>query len=506
MAVLVIGSGIAGLSFALKLASSLPNQKVKVLTKSESGETNTRYAQGGIAAVTDIGKDSFDKHIQDTIVAGSKLSKLDVVDMVIKEGPHAIKELKEWGVSFDKKGDDLDLHIEGGHSEHRIAHHKDTTGMAIQEALLMSCNSFPNVEILSNYFATDLYLEEQVCKGVYAICKKTNRYLLLKSEVVVLASGGMGQLYRYTTNPLIATGDGIAMAARAGVLTKDMEFIQFHPTLLYKKEGLPVLVSEAVRGKKAILRNEKGEAFMEFYDERKDLASRDIVSRAIHREIQKQKIPHVYLDATSITDFSASFPFIAKECEKINIYPNKDYIPVIPAAHYLCGGIEVNEYGETSLKGLYACGECSYTGLHGANRLASNSLLEAFVFAYRCFEHAQKYLSTHLSICYEEDPAELEARELNEAELVRISELRENLQKQTTKHLNIVKNTPSLENLNTFIHTKREELNQAFKAYNLSIEYQELRNLLDIAQLTTSQSLARKENRGVFYNLSLENQ
>ena len=402
---LVIGSGIAGLTYALKVAEDCPDKKITIITKTQSDETNTKYAQGGIAGVMDFDKDSFDKHIEDTLIAGDGLCNREVVEIVVREGVERIKEIIEWGAHFDKdKEGDYALGREGGHSEFRILHHKDVTGKEMERALLEAISRKSNISLLSHCFVLDIITQHHLgflitkstpdieCYGVYVLNLSTNKIEKILSSTTLLATGGNGQVYRTTTNPAIATGDGVAMVYRAKGRIENMEFIQFHPTALYEPgvRGHSFLITEAVRGDGGILRNHNNEAFMERYDERKDLAPRDIVARAIDNEMKINGTEHVYLDCRHFSKekFIEHFPNIYDKCLSIGIDITKHMIPVAPAAHYSCGGIKTDEWARTSIKNLYAAGECASTGLHGANRLASNSLLEAMVFAHRAYKHS----------------------------------------------------------------------------------------------------------------------
>ncbi|HLL44435.1 MAG TPA: L-aspartate oxidase, partial [Segetibacter sp.] len=398
---LVIGSGIAGLTYALKVAEAKPDKKVVVITKAQSDETNTKYAQGGVAGVWDDEKDSYQKHIEDTLIAGDGLCSEKIVEIVVKEGPERIREIIERGAQFDKDAaGEYSLGKEGGHSVNRILHHKDITGKEMERALLQSIQTLPNIQLITHCFVIDLLTQHHLgylvtkstldieCYGVYVLNLENNEIEKIISKVTVLATGGNGQAYRTTTNPIIATGDGVAMTYRAKGRIENMEFIQFHPTALYQPGVSPsFLITEAVRGDGGILRNKFGEAFMEKYDPRKDLAPRDIVARAIDSEMKKNGTEHVYLDCQHMPEekFIHHFPNIYEKCLSIGIDVTKDMIPVAPAAHYSCGGIKTDEFARTSIKNLYACGECASTGLHGANRLASNSLLEAMVFGHRAY-------------------------------------------------------------------------------------------------------------------------
>ena len=375
---LVIGSGIAGLTFAIKAAQEFPDKKILIITKAKADETNTKYAQGGIAGVTDFEKDSFEKHIDDTLIAGDGLCNGQVVEIVVKEGVDRIREIIDWGAQFDKEADgDYKLGREGGHSEFRILHHKDVTGKEMERALLEAVTRYKNIEIIKHCFVVDLLTQHHLgylvtkstpdieCYGVYVLNLATNRIEKIVSDITILCTGGNGQVYRSTTNPFIATGDGVAMVYRAKGRIENMEFIQFHPTALYEPglRGQSFLITEAVRGDGGILRNKNGEAFMERYDPRKDLAPRDIVARAIDSEMKITGTEHVYLDVRHIPldKFTEHFPNIYEKCKFIGIDVTQHLIPVAPAAHYSCGGIKTDEWGRTSVKSLYAAGECAST-------------------------------------------------------------------------------------------------------------------------------------------------
>lgn len=399
--ILIIGSGISGLFFAMKTARKRPDLSIVIMTKETAKNTNTRLAQGGIAVVTDLIKDSFNKHIHDTLRSGGGLCDKEVVNMVIKQAPERLQELIEIGASFDKneKGQ-WDLGLEGGHSQHRILHHKDSSGQEIEQKLLKMIKKMPNIELLENHMVIDLNTETKkaktTCTGAFFFEKKHNRIKYIRARTIVLSTGGCGQLFENTTNPKIATGDGLAIAARAGAEIVDMQYIQFHPTALYAgKENQLFLISEAVRGFGAHIVNEEGKRFLFKYDIRGELSTRDMVSNAISKELQLSGKNHVYLDCRHLDSkaFANQFPVITAHCNELGIYPEKDLIPVVPAAHYQCGGIKVDQNGVTTIKNLYAIGECARTGLHGKNRLASNSLLEALVFAHQASENVDRTIA-----------------------------------------------------------------------------------------------------------------
>lgn len=506
---LIIGSGIAGLSFALKAAEL---GKVLILTKSNEDESNTKYAQGGVAAVVDK-SDSFAKHIADTEVAGDGLCHPQIVENVVKEAPARIKELIDYGTNFDKVDDDhYDLAREGGHSKHRILHYKDITGYEIERALLAQVKAHPNIEMLTHYFAIDLITQHHkgvhvdkstadiTCFGIYALDTRTNKIETFLSKVTLMASGGAGHVYASTTNPTIATGDGIAMVYRAKGKVRNMEFIQFHPTSLYNPKDSPAfLISEAVRGFGGILRRVDGDSFMEEYDERGSLASRDIVARAIDNEMKKSGLDFVYLDIThrSKADILAHFPNIYEKCLSIGLDMTRDFIPVTPAAHYICGGIQVDDVGRTSIRNLYACGECSSTGLHGANRLASNSLLEAVVYAHRIYEHAAALFPT---LAYDEeipDWDESKVELLNEEILV-THNLRET-QKLMSDYVGIVRSDFRLDRAMRRLGFLHEETEDFYKNTKLSVKLCELRNVIQVSYLIVKSATLRKESRGLHF-------
>jgi L-aspartate oxidase len=514
--VLVIGSGIAGLTYALKTAQAKPNLSIIVLTKTTDDETNTKYAQGGIAAVWDKQQDSYDKHIEDTMIAGDYLCNRNIVEIVVKEGPERLQELIEWGANFDKDKDgDYKLGKEGGHSENRILHHKDVTGKEMERALIEAVHKQANIQVLDHCFAIDLITQHHkgliitkstpdiTCYGVYVHNFKSNKIERILSKVTLVATGGAGQVYRTTTNPRIATGDGIAMAYRAKGRIENMEFIQFHPTALYepsKRSGQAFLITEAVRGDGAILRNSTGEDFMPRYDERKSLAPRDIVARAIDNEMKVLGDEHVYLDCThmDVQKFIDHFPNIYEKCKSINIDVSKDYIPVAPAAHYCCGGIKTDEYGRTSIKNLYAAGEAASTGLHGANRLASNSLLEAMVFGHRCYKNTLEVID---SINFTADIPAWNAQGTQvPKEMILITQSLKELQNTMSDYVGIVRTNVRLERAMRRLDILHAETEELYRTSSISPQLCELRNLITIGYLIVKCSMFRKESRGLNYN------
>ncbi|WP_405563194.1 L-aspartate oxidase [Polaribacter sp. Asnod6-C07] len=512
---LVIGSGIAGLTFALKTATRLKEAIVTVITKDEQSESNTKYAQGGIASVYNKTVDSFEQHITDTLIAGDGLCDEDVVKMVVEDAPDRLQELIDWGTKFDKneKGK-YDLGREGGHSQNRILHHTDITGAEIERALLAQVNALPNIKFLTHHYAIDLITEHQVkkkktkrnskvsCYGAYVLDIKKSKVITFVSKFTVLASGGNGQVYETTTNPTVATGDGIAIAYRAKAEISEMEFIQFHPTALYNPGEYPAfLISEAVRGFGAKLRDFNGNYFMHKYDEREELASRDIVARAIDNELKKSGKPHVYLDCTQLDmkKFVAHFPNISEKCASLNIDVAKDYIPVVPASHYICGGVNVNKKGKTSIKKLYACGEVTRTGLHGGNRLASNSLLEGLVFAHNAFETiSKKYNKAKFP---KDVPEWNDVGVIKNMEQILITHDRNEVKTIMTNYVGIVRSNERLKRAEKKLRVLYEDNKRLYDNSELSVDLCELRNLITTAYLITQFSKKRTVNCGGFYSL-----
>jgi L-aspartate oxidase len=515
---LVIGSGIAGLTYALKTAQALPHKKILVITKTSSDETNTKYAQGGIAGVWDNNKDSFDKHIEDTLIAGDGLCDKAIVEIVVKEGPQRIQEIIEWGAQFDKDPDgDYKLGKEGGHSEYRILHHKDVTGKEMERALLEAIGRQKNIQLVNHMFVVDLITQHHLgylvtksttdieCYGVYVLNLQTNVIEKLVAGVTILCTGGNGQVYRTTTNPAIATGDGVAMVYRAKGRIENMEFIQFHPTALFEAGVSPsFLITEAVRGDGGILRNKAGEAFMEKYDARKDLAPRDIVARAIDSEMKKAGTEHVYLDVRhmSVEKFIEHFPNIYAKCKSIGIDVGRHLIPVAPAAHYSCGGIKTDAHGQTSIKRLYAAGECASTGLHGANRLASNSLLEAMVFAHRAFLHTVARIDV-LRIDGEIANAlpDWNASGTSDPqEMILITQSLKELQLLMSDYVGIVRTNVRLQRAMKRLDLLFEEIEELYKTTTVSPQLLSIRNLITVGYLIVKSAQFRKESRGLHFN------
>lgn len=507
---LIIGAGIAGLSYAIKVALQWPKARVMVISKEEFNNTNTQYAQGGIAGVLPYSDDEIYKHIEDTMIAGDYRNDKEVVNMVISKASDSINDLVKWGVNFDKdKFGKYHLGLEGGHSKNRVLHHKDFTGKEIQDKLLKRAKTISNLELLHYHFALELItIKDETgtrVVGAYIFDSKNENVETVASKIVFIATGGIGQVYKTTTNPNVATGDGVALAHRVGAKIDGMELVQFHPTALFGDDGVRAfLISEAVRGAGAILRNENGEAYMERYDERKDLAPRDIVARANLTEIKKSTIPYVYLDVThlDVDDFERKFPVISLKCRELGLDLGRDYIPVVPAAHYLCGGISVNSKGESSLMGMYACGECSSTGLHGSNRLASNSLLEAIVYANQSYI---KTLEDFDSFSFEENIDDFwhPVTSKNISLDLPLSELRKKLQWLMSTYMAVEKSTKNIDLMDLEIKVISSKFEHLIAGKSYTIKSLEFRNLLSVAYLIVKHSKRMIKNSGVFYNKDL---
>lgn len=519
---LVIGSGIAGLTYALKVAQDCPDKTITILTKTQSDETNTKYAQGGIAGVMDFDHDSFSKHIEDTLIAGDGLCNRHIVEIVVEEGVQRINELIAWGAQFDKEPDGyFKLGKEGGHSENRILHHKDITGREMERALLEAIKKCSNILLISHCFVLDIITQHHLgylvtkstpdieCYGVYILNLTTKKIEKIIARVTMLASGGNGQVYRSTTNPAIATGDGVAMIYRAKGRIENMEFIQFHPTALYEAgvRGQSFLITEAVRGDGGILRNQQGEAFMERYDNRKDLAPRDIVARAIDSEMKINGTEHVYLDCRHMDQqkFIEHFPNIYAKCLSTGIDVSKDMIPVSPAAHYSCGGVKTDEWGKTSINNLYAAGECASTGLHGANRLASNSLLEAMVFAHRAYKKSIEPLKKENKLSGKIN-FETAIPDWNAAgttapkEMILITQSLKEMKLLMSDYVGIVRNNERLQRAHRRLDLLHEETELLYEKTEVSPQLCELRNLITVAYLIVKSAEFRKESRGLHFN------
>ena len=512
---LIIGSGVAGMSYALKVANA-GKGKVALICKTSLEEANTAKAQGGIASVTNLLVDNFEKHIEDTMIAGDYISDPAAVEQVVKNGPEGIRELVKWGVNFDKneKGE-FDLHREGGHSEFRILHHADDTGAEIQRGLMEAVRNNPNIEILENHFAVEIITQHHLgirvtrrtpdieCYGAYVLNPKTGKVDTYLSKVTLMATGGTGAIYATTSNPNIATGDGIAMVYRAKGKVKDMEFVQFHPTVLYNpKETHPAyLITEAMRGYGGILRLPNGEEFMQKYDERLSLAPRDIVARAIDREMKIHGLDHVCLDVThkDAEETKHHFPNIYAKCLSIGIDITKQYIPVAPSAHYMCGGIKVDLNGESSIKRLYAIGECSCTGLHGGNRLASNSLIEAVVYADAAAKHSLKHIDEYSF--NDRIPEWNDEGTMTNEEKVLITQSVKEVAEVMSNYVGIVRSDLRLKRAWDRLDLLYEETEALFKRVKATRDICELRNLINTAYLITRWAIERKECRGLHFTI-----
>ncbi|MHA1208606.1 MAG: L-aspartate oxidase [Candidatus Freyarchaeota archaeon] len=531
---LVIGSGIAGLSFALKAGN---HGEVTVVTKKSSVESSTNYAQGGIAAVMDLEHDDFESHIRDTLEAGAYLNDREVVEIVVREAPERVRELIDIGVEFERRENgSFDLAMEGGHSHRRILHVADLTGAAIERALVDACNNHPNVTIIEDAMAIDLITtrklrlgrDEDECLGAYIFDKKSGDITTYLANVTVLATGGCGQIYLYTTNPSIATGDGIAMAYRIGAKVRDLEFVQFHPTALYSQEGNSFLISEAVRGEGGVLMTiseyeefiRSGESdprkfsFMRNYDERGSLATRDVVARAIDRELKKSGDRYVYLYLLHLDPehIMERFPHIYRTCLEHGIDITKEPIPVVPAAHYMVGGVAVNKHGQVIrrddpsrvINRLYAIGETACTGLHGANRLASNSLLESVVFAHRGYLDSLRYHERPAGVSLEEMPLwdASDYRPIDEKVLLKhdFDEIR----RLMWNYVGIVRSDLRLQRAIRRLNLLEEDISHYYWNYILNEDLIELRNVILVAKLIVEASMQRKQNIGLFYNIDNE--
>ncbi len=505
---LIIGSGIAGLMLAHKLGQI---GKVMVIAKELALETNTRYAQGGIATVLSP-EDSFERHIADTLEAGAGLCQRDIVQMVVESGPHLIQELIQLGVDFTRsKGDSstqpYHLTREGGHSARRVIHADDLTGREVLRALTQAVASNPNIQVFENTFAVDLLttdkyhprFDSNICLGAYVLKRESREIFQIRSRTTYLCTGGHGKVYLYTSNPDVATGDGLAMGWRAGCKVANLEFMQFHPTCLYSSKAKTFLISEAVRGEGATLKNAEGQPFMHKYHPLESLAPRDIVARAIDAEIKQSSTPYVFLDARPIGEakIKTHFPNIYSFCLEQGIDMTKEMLPVVPAAHYSCGGLAVDAWGQTTVSQLYAIGEVACTGLHGANRLASNSLLEALVFAERAFQRVQEsQKEEELNV---EVPDWNSSSVLENDELVVLTHTWDEIRRIMWNYVGIVRSEKRLQRAFDKISAIRSELQNYYWYHHIDTSLLEVRNLADVAFLTIRCAMKRKESRGIHY-------
>ena len=510
---LIIGAGVAGMSYALKVARAHKG-KICLICKTSLDEANTSFAQGGVASVTNMKVDTFEKHIEDTMVAGDFISDRAAVEQVVRNAPQQIKELVNWGVKFDRdQTGAFDLHREGGHSEFRILHHADDTGAEIQRGLMEAVRNNPFIDVKENHFAVEIITQHHLgvevtrrtpdieCFGAYVLNPKSQKVDTYLSKVTVMSTGGCGAVYQTTTNPVVATGDGVAMVYRAKGTVADMEFVQFHPTALYHRgETHPAfLITEAMRGYGGILRLPNGESFMEKYDERLSLAPRDIVARAIDKEMKKHGIDHVCLDVThkDPNETRRHFPNIFHKCITIGIDITKEYIPVRPAAHYMCGGIKVDLDGCSSIKRLYAVGECSCTGLHGGNRLASNSLIEAVVYADTAARHSLEHIDE-----YDFNSAVPEWNDdgtMTNEEKVLITQSVKEVGEIMSNYVGIVRSDLRLHRAWNRLDLLYEETEALFKRVKASKDICELRNMINVGYLITRWAIERKECRGLHF-------
>lgn len=516
---LIIGSGIAGLMFALKVADK---GNVAIITKKEVMDSNTNRAQGGIASVFDA-EDSFEAHIADTLASGSGLCNKDVVKMVVTNGPDRIKELIDLGVQFNTTAMDsknsapqFDLGREGGHSQNRIVHAHDMTGREVERALVEQIKKHRNIQLFENHIAIDLItwqtrmkrglvtaLHEDFCCGAYVLDKQTDQVKTFSAKITLLATGGAGKVYLYTSNPDIATGDGIAMGYRAGTVVANLEFVQFHPTCLYHPEAKNFLISEAVRGEGGVLFNSAGERFMEKYDPQKDLACRDVVARAIDTEMKKSGDDAVFLDISHQKSDSVKqrFPNLYEKCLHYGIDMTQDPIPVVPAAHYMCGGVATDMWGKTNVQHLYAVGETACTGLHGANRLASNSLLEALVYADRAAQKACEELSTTISSPMPDPPLWDDTGTTDSDEGITVSQNWDEIRRFMWNYVGIVRSKKRLARAKRRIEIIQSEIQEYYWDFKITSDLIELRNIATVAELIITCALHRKESRGLHYNI-----
>ncbi len=499
--ILIIGGGISGLSLAIRLASLNKDLYIMLITKENLRDCNTYHAQGGIACVWDNKNDSIEKHIQDTLIAGDELCNESVVRQIISQAPERINELVDWGVEFTRnEGGEYDLGKEGGHSERRVLHLNDQTGQGIENALIEKIKEFDNIHVREKWCAVNLYAKNLKCYGAYVLDQKTQGINNISAKATVLATGGAGKIYLYTTNPDIASGDGVAMAYRAGAMISNMEFFQFHPTCLYHPLAKNVLITEAMRGEGAVLKNLEGNEFMEKYHPLKELAPRDIVSRAIDAELKKSGDDYVLLDIASCRDayfIKNHFPGIYEIALQFNIDITKEPIPVVPAAHYCCGGVVAGINGKTDVKNLYVIGESACTGLHGANRLASNSLLEGAVCAHEC-------ATTIVNEVKELKIKEFEEWEIGDAipstEGVVITQNWDEIRYTMQNFVGIVRSDRRLKRALKRMNLFSEEIDYYYWNYQIDKNLVELRNLSMVAEIIIRCAMSRKESRGTHFN------
>jgi L-aspartate oxidase len=507
---LIVGSGIAGLTFALNVAD---HGRVAIVTKDRSGESNSSYAQGGVATVWSP-EDSFASHAEDTLTAGAGLCHEDIVQMVVREGPDRIRDLIALGTRFDAHGEgdgfEYDLGREGGHSMRRVLHAGDLTGQEIVRALTVALRGHPNVTVFENALAVDLLMEKPrgraawppACWGAYVYDRMTGSVRSVRARATVLCTGGAGKVYLYTTNPDVATGDGVAIAYRAGATVGNLEFFQFHPTCLYHPQAKSFLVSEALRGEGARLRLPDGALFMDRYHRDAELAPRDVVARAIDHEMKVHGYEHLYLDITHqpAAWIEERFPNIVRRCRELGIDPTREWMPIVPAAHYLCGGVATDEDGRTSIPRLYACGEVAMTGLHGANRLASNSLLEGLVFGYRAALHARGALAADATA-----PPRLAdwntGTAVNSDESVVVAQNWDEVRRTMWNFVGIVRSNRRLERARKRIAMIQEEIREYYWDFLVTGDLLELRNIATVAELIVRCALTRRESRGLHYTI-----
>ncbi len=502
---LIVGGGISGLTLAIKLSELAKDCQILIITKEKLEDCNTFYAQGGIACVWDK-NDNFEKHIQDTLIAGDGLCNEEVVREIISQAPERIKDLIDWGVEFTRNGDgEYDLGREGGHSERRILHINDFSGRDIESKLIKKVKSISNIEIRENWCAVNLYENNFKCQGAYVLEQTAEEIHNIAAKVTIIAAGGAGKIYLYTTNPDISSGDGIAMAYRAGATISNLEFYQFHPTCLYHPYAKSFLITEAMRGEGAILKDIKGNEFMKKYHPLKELAPRDIVSRAIDTELKKSGEDFVLLDIASYKDpkfIKSHFPGIYEKCQAFNINITQVPIPVVPAAHYCCGGVMAGIDGTTDVKKLFVIGESSCTGLHGANRLASNSLLEGLACAHECAKTLSNLVP---NLKTKQFKAWQPGNAVPSTEAVVITQNWDEIRRLMWNYVGIVRTDKRLQRAKKRINSLLDEINQYYWDFKIEKNLIELRNLATVAKLIIVSAISRKESRGIHFNMDYPN-